>query len=131
MQYVSLGTAPMGVSADYDFRQSLLCVGEHVDNGVMLFNVQDEAQSSAITLIVRGVRVQPSRSPLFEVEFAHAKRTSPHLAQHLAMMDGLIKSQRYLGVASITASLEEQELWLAQLRRNTVPGASGGSRWSG
>ena len=123
LQSVSTGSAPMGVSADYDFRQSLLCVGQHLDNGVVLFNVQDEAQSSAITLIVRGVRVQPSHSPLFEVEWAHAKRTSPHVAQHLAMMDGLIKSERYLGVAGIAASLEEQELWLAQLRRNTVAGA--------
>ncbi len=64
----------MGADPQADFRQSLLCVGEHADAGRKLFILQDGAQSAAIVLLLRSVHVQANRSQLFQFEWAAQTR---------------------------------------------------------
>jgi hypothetical protein len=121
LQAMSLaGGAPMGAHPESDFRQSILCVGEHADAGRKLFILQDGAQTSAIVLLLRAVHVQANRSPLFAVEWAAQTRGGAGVREHLDMVR--VVTRIHGGAVNISASVEEQALWRAQLARNAQPG---------
>jgi hypothetical protein len=124
LQALSLaGGAPMGAHPESDFQQSLLCVGEHADAGRKLFILQDSAQSSAIVLLLRSVHVQANRSPLFAFEWAAQTRGGAGLREHMEMLRAVTRIHG--GAVNISASVEEQALWRAQLERHAQPGAGG------
>jgi hypothetical protein len=119
LQSLVRGGMPQGAEAD--FRQSLVHMGLQLDAGHQFFILQDDAQQQAIAVVVRSVRVQPSGTPLFEVDFAHKARGGTDVMAHLEMVSAMMALHE--GACNVSASLEEQALFISLLEQNVVPRA--------
>ena len=113
--------APMGVSPDYDRRQSLLSLAEFWDNGRKAFFVcmQDTAQTRGICMVVESCVKQSNGQPAFGVQYAVQTRATMG-PEGESLIKGM--AHRYNGLATIKCELDEQELWIEELRRNEKAG---------
>ena len=119
LQSLSTGSGmPVGVDPASDYKQTLLTMGEHLDAGHDHFVLQDEGQTQAVVVLVTGVRVQPTGTPLFEVEFAYQSRDGPGLTAHVEMVHALLKRSK--GACNVSATLAEQRLFITELEKHAT-----------
>jgi hypothetical protein len=105
-------TNTMGKDPYFDFRESLLAIASNYDIGDRWHVLLDAEQSSGIGIVVHHIRTQTDGLPLFYFEWSHHLKSDPNYIPMLQMLHE--KGKKLIQVIS---SLEEQKLWLAELKR--------------
>jgi hypothetical protein len=129
----------MGVDPMNDFWQSSLVIANNLDgqlshgsHGMIApvsscYVLQDKAQQSCIVIIVKSVRLVGeelvSGDPLLEMTYFHCTRDNPRMMEFASELQRLMvkaEADGKPGVQQIKATVEEQQIWLTALSRNTL-----------
>jgi hypothetical protein len=114
------GSIEIGDTPQHDFRQSIASVLEyHTQHKTTHFQMQDDLQMSAITMVVRGLRTDSDDQILVEVKYFVGRKDDPDLKSLVNDAQRAIRASPTRPL-HINCPLEEQRIWINLLKQNST-----------